>query len=78
MRAEIESTWPEGESRSQIVEMATLQAARRCTARQALPARRQASLADARANGSFCPLQVVHDHIRARIDAQRRASPVWR
>lgn len=70
VREEIESVLLEGESLSQFVETATVQAARRRKAQQAFLARGRASLASAKANGEFYPLQGVLDQMRARLDAR--------
>lgn len=70
VREEIESVLLEGESLSQFVETATVQAARRRKAQQAFLARGRASLANAKAKGEFYPLQGVLDQLRARLDAR--------
>ena len=80
VRDEIESVLQEGESLSQFVETAAVQAARRRKAQQAFLARGRASLADAKSTGEFYPLHGVLDEMRARLDArmdkQRRAKPL--
>ena len=80
VREEIESVLLEGESLSQFVETATVQAARRRKAQQAFLARGRASLANAKATGEFYPLHGVLDQMRGRLDArmdeQRRARRV--
>jgi predicted lysophospholipase L1 biosynthesis ABC-type transport system permease subunit len=80
VREEIESVLLEGESLSQFVETATVQAARRRKAQQAFLERGRASLANAKATGEFYPLHGVLDQMRARLDArmdeQRRARRV--
>ena len=67
----------EGESLSQFVEAATLQAARRRKAQQEFLARGRASLAQARKTGEFYPLDEVLDRMRVRLatrmDEARRA-----
>jgi predicted lysophospholipase L1 biosynthesis ABC-type transport system permease subunit len=77
VREEIESVLQEGESLSQFVETAAVQAARRRKTQQAFLARGRASLAHARATGEFFPLHGVLDQMRARLeqrmDEQRRA-----
>ena len=77
VREEIESVLLEGESLSQFVETAAVQAARRRKAQQAFLARGRASLASAKATGEFYPLHGVLDQMRVRLDArmeeQRRA-----
>ena len=71
VREEIESVLLEGESLSQFVETATVQAARRRRkAQQAFLARGRASLANAKATGEFYPLHGVLDQMRARLDAR--------
>ena len=77
IREEIESVLRDGESLSQFVEAATLQAARRRKAQQEFLARGRASLAQARKTGEFYPLDEVLDRMRARLvarmDEARRA-----
>ena len=77
MREEIEGVLHEGESLSQFVEAAALQAARRRKAQQEFLARGRASLAQARKTGEFYPLDEVLDRMRARLatrmDEARRA-----
>ena len=67
VRQEVESVLREGESLSQFVEAATLQAARRRKAQQEFLARGRASLAQARKTGEFYPLDEVLDRMRARL-----------
>lgn len=80
VRDEIESVLQEGESLSQFVEAAAVQAARRRKAQQAFLARGRASLAHAKRTGEFYPLHDVLDEMRARLEArmdkQRRAKPL--
>jgi predicted lysophospholipase L1 biosynthesis ABC-type transport system permease subunit len=80
VREEIESVLLEGESLSQFVETAMLQAARRRKAQQAFLTRGRASLANAKATGEFYPLHGELDQMRARLDARmvekRRAQPL--
>lgn len=77
IREEIESVLRDGESLSQFVEAATLQAARRRKAQQEFVARGRASLAQARKTGEFYPLDEMLDRMRARLvarmDEARRA-----
>jgi hypothetical protein len=77
VREEVESVLHEGESLSQFVEAATVQAARRRKAQQEFLARGRASLAKAKTTGEFYPLHGALDQMRARLDArmdeQRRA-----
>jgi predicted lysophospholipase L1 biosynthesis ABC-type transport system permease subunit len=70
VREEIESVLLEGESLSQFVETATVQAARRRKVQQAFLTRGRASLANAKATGEFYPLHGVLDQMRARLDAR--------
>jgi uncharacterized protein (DUF1778 family) len=80
IRAEIEGALHEGESLSQFVESAVLQAARRRKADQEFLARGRASLAEAMTTGEFYPARAVLDDMRARLNermkALRRAKPV--
>ena len=77
VRAEIENALHEGESLSEFVEAAALQAARRRQAEQAFLARGRASLANARNNGDLYPLRGVLDEMQGRLEdrmsAHRRA-----
>lgn len=68
VREEIEGVLHEGESLSQFVEAATLQAARRRKAQLEFLARGRASLAKAKATGEFYPLHGALDQMRARLD----------
>lgn len=70
VREEIEGVLHEGESLSQFVEAAAVQAARRRKAQQEFVARGRASLARAKASGEFYPLQGALDQMRARLDAR--------
>ena len=78
-REEIVSVLHQGESLSQFIEAATVQAARRRKAQQEFLARARASLARAKATGEFYPLHAVLDQMQARldvrIDEQRGARP---
>ena len=73
MRAEIESALHEGESLSQFVEVAVLQAARRRKADQDFLARGRASLDNARKAGEFYPLRGVLDEMQVRLDDRMKA-----
>ena len=77
VREEIESALHEGESLSQFVEAAAVQAARRRKAQQAFLARGRASMAAAKRSGEFHPLNPALDQMQARlerrIDEERRA-----
>ena len=70
VRDEIEAVLHEGESLSQFVEAAAVQAARRRKAQQEFVARGRASLAHAKATGEFYPLQGALDQMRARLDGR--------
>lgn len=77
VRAEIENALHEGETLSEFVEKAALQAARRRQAEQAFLARGRASLANAKKNGEIHPLRGVLDEMQGRLEdrmgAHRRA-----
>lgn len=73
VRAEIESALQDGESLSQFVETAVLQAARRRKADQEFLARGRASLAEAKATGEFYPARVVLGEMQARLDERMMA-----
>lgn len=79
VRAEIESVLQEGESLSQFVEAAAVQAARRRKALQAFLDRGRASMARAKATGEFHPLHGALDQMRSRLDRrmedERRKRP---
>ena len=72
MRAEIEDALHEGESLSEFVEAAVLQAARRRKAEQAFLARGRSSLAKAKKTGEFYPVQGVLDGMQARLEGRMR------
>lgn len=73
VREQIESVLHEGESLSQFVEKATLEAASRRRAQQAFVARGRASLAKARTTGELHAaddvLQAMRDRLNARVAA---------
>jgi hypothetical protein len=73
IRTEIESALHEGESLSQFVEVAVLQAARRRKADQEFVARGRASLDNAKKTGEFYPLAGVLDELQARLDDRMKA-----
>ncbi|MCU0923063.1 MAG: hypothetical protein MUF16_22540 [Burkholderiaceae bacterium] len=79
IREEVESVLREGESLSQFVETATVQAARRRKAQQEFLARGRASLNKAKKTGELYPLNEVLDRMRARLvqrmDEAQRAHP---
>lgn len=68
IRAEIESALHQGESLSQFVETAVLQAARRRKAQQEFLARGRASLAKAKKSGKLTPLPEALDQMQASLD----------
>ena len=68
VREEIEGVLHEGESLSQFVEAAAVQAARRRKAQQEFVARGRSSLVRAKTSGEFYPLQGALDQMRARLD----------
>lgn len=72
IRAEIEGALHEGESLSQFVESAVLQAARRRKADQEFLARGRASLAEAKRTGEFYPVADVLDELQRRIDERMK------
>jgi Arc/MetJ-type ribon-helix-helix transcriptional regulator len=76
VRQEIEGALREGETLSEFVEAAALQAARRRKAQDEFLARGRASLAEAKRTGEFYPAEEVLDRMRARLgkqmDEQRR------
>ena len=77
VREEIESALHEGESLSQFVEAAALQAARRRKAQQMFIERGRASLERAKATGEFHPMSEALDRMREslqqRIEVAQRA-----
>ena len=68
VRQEIEGALHDGESLSEFVEAAALQAARRRKAQEEFLVRGRASLADARLSGEFYPAEEVLNRMRARLD----------
>ena len=80
VRAEIESALHEGESLSEFVEAAALQAARRRKSEQEFLDRGRASLVNARKSGEFYPmlgvLDDMHTRLEARMERHRRAPRV--
>lgn len=73
IRTEIESALHEGESLSQFVEAAVLQAARRRKADQEFLARGRASLDNAKKTGEFYPVTGVLDEMQARLKDRIKA-----
>ncbi len=78
VRDEIESTLREGESLSEFVLAAALDASRRRKAQEAFLARGRASMARARETGEFYAVEPVlnemQDRMRARVEALRQAA----
>lgn len=76
VREHIESVLLDGESLSQFVEKAALDAANRRKAQQAFVARGRASLAKARKTGELYAaddvLHAMRDRLNARVDALRK------
>ena len=70
VRAEIEAALHEGETLSEFVEAAAVQAARRRKAQEAFLARGRASLAQARRSGEFYAADEVLDGMQARLLAR--------
>ena len=68
VRREIEDSLREGESLSEFVEAAALQAARQRKAQQEFLARGRTSLAAARRTGEFYAATDVIDQMRTRLD----------
>ena len=80
VRAEIENALHEGESLSEFVEAAALQAARRRKAEQEFLARGRASMTNAKKTGERYPLRGVLDEMQVRLEdrmsAHRRAQRI--
>lgn len=76
VRSEIEAALRDGESLSQFVEKAALEAARRRKAQEEFLARGRASLAKAKRTGEFYPadqaLADMRQRLATRMQAQRR------
>jgi hypothetical protein len=70
VREEIESALREGETLSEFVEAAALQAARDRRAQQEFLARGRASLAKAKESGNWVPLGAALDEMEARLQAR--------
>lgn len=73
MRLEIESVLHEGESLSEFIETAAVQAARRRKAQEEFLARGRASLAEARRTGEFYAADEVLEGMRGRLEARMEA-----
>jgi hypothetical protein len=72
VRGEIEAALREGESLSEFVEKAALEAARRRKAQEEFLARGRASLAKAKRTGEFFPADQVLADMRERLRARMR------
>lgn len=76
VRGEIEAVLREGESLSQFVEAAAIQAARQRKAQEQFLARGRAALADAKRTGEFYPagevLDAMHGRLQSRMQALRK------
>ena len=79
VREEIESALREGETLSEFVEAAALQAARTRRAQEAFLARGRASLAKALKTGEFYPMEEALEQMRHRLEQRltehRRSKP---
>lgn len=73
VRSEIEAVLREGETLSQFVETAAVQAARQRKAQEEFLARGRASLAEAKRSGEFFPVDAVLDDMRGRLQARMQA-----
>ncbi len=73
VREEIETALREGESLSQFVETAAIEAARRRKAQEAFLARGRASLAKARRTGEFYAAAKVLEDMRERLESRMQA-----
>lgn len=73
MRQEIEAVLYEGESLSEFVETAAVQAARRRKAQEEFLARGRASLAEAKRTGEFYAADGVLEGMRGRLEARMKA-----
>lgn len=73
VREEIESVLREGESLSEFVETAAVQAARRRKAQEAFLARGRASLAKAKRTGEFYAADKILEDMRGRLQSKMHA-----
>jgi hypothetical protein len=73
VRSEIEAVLREGESLSQFVEAAAVQAARQRRVQEEFLARGRASLTEARRSGEFHPADEVLDGMRGRLQVRMQA-----
>jgi hypothetical protein len=72
VRKEIEAVLHEGESLSEFVETAAIQAARRRKAQEEFLARGRASLAHAKRTGQFYAVHDVLEDMRGRLEARMK------
>jgi len=72
VREEIEAVLREGESLSEFVENAAVQAARRRKAQEEFLARGRASMAEAKRTGEFYGADEALEEMRARMEAKMR------
>jgi hypothetical protein len=72
VREEIESALREGETLSEFVEAAALQAARVRRAQDAFLARGRASIAKAKKTGEFYPMRELLEQMRKRLEGDVR------
>lgn len=70
VRAQIERVLQEGETLSQFVEQATVQAAQRRSAQRAFVARGRAALARAQAKGEYYDVTEALSAMQARVEAR--------
>jgi Arc/MetJ-type ribon-helix-helix transcriptional regulator len=75
VRAEIEAALHDGESISEFVETAAVEAARRCKAQEAFLARGRASLAKAKRTGEFYAADKALEDMRGRLQSRMKALP---
>ena len=73
VREEIEAVLRDGESLSEFVETATIEAARRRQAQEAFLARGRASRAQARRTGEFYPADEALDRMRERLQTKMQS-----
>jgi hypothetical protein len=73
VRSEIEAVLREGETLSQFVETAAVQAARQRKVQEEFLARGRASLAEAKRTGEFFPADEVLEGMRGRLQSRMQA-----
>lgn len=74
VRQQIESVLKDGETLSQFVEEAAVQAARRRQSQEEFIARGRAALEEAQRTGEYFPADEVLNRLQARIDARVQAA----